>query len=96
VSGPRPGVRCRSGSWPRGVLKLETREAERLLVPTISTVQEAELVAEFPAISDLVARGDLKGASQRVDGLLRIDHGLHWAAYIGYRSRRLGRRRAAA
>jgi len=79
-----------------GVLKLETREAEPLLVPVITGDVEARLVAQFWDVSALVASGDIAAASRRVDDLLGFDHDALWKAYLTYRSRRLGRKRAAA
>ena len=77
-----------------GVLKLETKEAERVLVPLLATERAQRLTAEFPAISGLVQAGEIEGAACAADDVLGIDHEKIWAAYLTFRTRRLGRRRA--
>jgi adenine-specific DNA-methyltransferase len=78
-----------------GVLKLETKEAERLLVPTLDAVAAERLVEAFYLVNALRMVGDLKAAAAMVDGMLGLDHGRLWAAYFVFRDRRLGRHRAA-
>ena len=77
-----------------GVLKLETKEAERLLVPVASESQLERLAALFPDIDALVQSGDIEGAARTADDTVGIDHDRIWAAYLIFRTRRLGRRRA--
>jgi hypothetical protein len=79
-----------------GVLKLETKEAERVLVPTLNPVATEQLEAEFGAIDALVRAGETEEAAKRIDGALGLDHAVLWPAYLTYRARRLGRRRAGA
>jgi hypothetical protein len=78
-----------------GVLKLETKEAERLLVPEISEELAERLLKAFDRVNALRAAGDLEGAAFMVDNLLGLDHARLWAAYLVFRTRRLNRRRAA-
>lgn len=75
-----------------GVLKLETKEAERLLVPVRTPSQEASLSAAFDELDVLVRINKLAAASAKVDGILGIDRDRLVAAIEVYRSRRLGRR----
>jgi hypothetical protein len=77
-----------------GVLKLETKEAERLLVPAVSPSQIEQLEAAFPEIDRLIRVRDVETAAKVADGALDIDHERIWAAYVTFRSRRLGRGRA--
>jgi hypothetical protein len=77
-----------------GVLKLETKEAERLLVPVVSPAQHERLAAVFPDIDALVHGGDIETGARIADDALAIDHDRIWAAYLTFRTRRLGRRRA--
>lgn len=77
-----------------GVLKLETKEAERMQVTLLSAHLADRLAFEFDRINALRATGDLESAASIVDELLSLDHTRLWSAYIAFRSRRLGRRRA--
>jgi len=77
-----------------GVLKLETKEAERVLVPLGGTADVERLADVFPRIDGLVRAGEIEAAARVADGALGIDHEKIWAAYITFRARRLGRRRA--
>jgi adenine-specific DNA-methyltransferase len=77
-----------------GVLKLETKEAERLLVPVGQPEQTSNLEAVFPLVETLVKDSDLKAAAKVADDIVGIDHERVWAAYLTFRTRRLGRRRA--
>jgi hypothetical protein len=77
-----------------GVLKLETKEAERLQVPHLSARLAERLAAEFNRVDALRTAGELEPAALIVDDLLALDHGRLWSAYFTFRSRRLGRRRA--
>ncbi|MGD0019055.1 MAG: N-6 DNA methylase [Candidatus Limnocylindrales bacterium] len=79
-----------------GVLKLETKEAERVLVPTLSPVATERLAALFDVVDTLIRAGQTEEAARRVDGALGLDHLVLWPAHLTYRARRLGRRRAGA
>jgi hypothetical protein len=76
-----------------GVLKLETKEAERMLVPILSPAAAERLMDQFAAIDALVRTGGLLGAARIVDEALGVDHATLWSAYLTFRTRRLGRRR---
>lgn len=75
-----------------GVLKLETREAEQLLVPKLSAEQEAALLDNFAQIDQLVADDAINEAAALVDSLLDIDHERYMVAYHIFRSRRQERK----
>lgn len=77
-----------------GVLKLETKEAERLLVPILDGRPTERLLHEFDRINALRTAGDLETAAAMADDILGLDHHRLWAAYLVFRDRRLGRRRA--
>ena len=77
-----------------GVLKLETKEAERVQVPLLSGQLAEGLTAEFDRVNALRAAGDLEAAASLVDDILGIDHDRLWTAYLTFRARRLNRRRA--
>jgi len=79
-----------------GVLKLETKEAERVLVPRLSPAAAGRLMDEFPTIDALVQAGALPDAVRIVDQALGVDHTTLWSAYLTFRDRRLGRRRPRA
>lgn len=83
-------------SYGGGVLKLETKEAERLLVPVLSQEQAKELESEFPDVDRLVTARKIEEAASVVDERLGLDHDALWRAYLTFRRRRLGRRRANA
>ena len=83
-------------SYGGGVLKLETKEAERLLVAKPDPAQAAALVATLPALDALIRDSDLEGAARITDDILGLDHDRLWTAYLAYRGRRLGRRKARA
>jgi len=76
-----------------GVLKLETKEAERVLVPIAPVDQAQRLEAAFVRIVAHVKLGEIEAASRLVDYVVGIDHEKIWPAYLTFRSRRLGRRR---
>lgn len=75
-------------SYGGGVLKLETKEAEKVLIPRVDGVQEAALLGLFPTLDRLVGGGDLDGASALVDEALGFD-----TDQVRSAARRLGRRR---
>jgi adenine-specific DNA methylase len=79
-----------------GVLKLETREAEHVLVPNLSPAATERLEAEFSSIDALIRAGATEDAAAAVDTALGLNHATLWPAYLTYRARRLGRRRAGA
>lgn len=76
-----------------GVLKFETREAERLAIPAISARAAARLRELFPELDKLVRDGNEEEASARVDRVLGIRHEQFRAAAAAYRDRRLHRGR---
>jgi adenine-specific DNA-methyltransferase len=75
-----------------GVLKLETKEAERLLVPALEADEDRRLRRIANTLDRLIRAGEMEAASRRVDDLLGIDHDRLTAATEGLRSRRLGLR----
>lgn len=75
-----------------GVLKVETREAERLVIPTFGAAKAANLVAMFDRVDDLVRSGRSSDASAEVDRALGIDNEDVSRAHMTFRKRRLGRR----
>ena len=77
-----------------GVLKLETKEAERVQVPLLTPHQVDRLAAEFDHINTLRATGSVESAAPIIiDDLLALGHVDLWSAYKIFRDRRLGRRR---
>lgn len=79
-----------------GVLKLETKEAERMLVPVLTSDAAERLTEEFAVIDALVRAGAVPEAVRIVDEALGVDHATIWSAYLAFRDRRLGRRRPRA
>jgi hypothetical protein len=75
-----------------GVLKLETKEAERLLVPVVNDAGAAALVDMFRRLDRLVRLGRLAQASAEVDAALGLEHERFATARAVYRDRRLGRK----
>lgn len=72
-----------------GVLKLETKEAERLWIPW---AEFGHALTSHAAQIDLYIRqGDFKRAAVIVDGILDLPHNRLWGAYETMRDRRLGR-----
>lgn len=78
-------------SYGGGVLKLETKEAERLLIPAIANARP--LAGLVPVVDDLVRQGRVLDAARMVDDELGLPHRELWAAYETLRNRRLNRRR---
>jgi adenine-specific DNA methylase len=76
-----------------GVFKVETREAERLVVPDVGTASSKTLEVMFDDIDLMIRGGDVRAAAQATDAALRLDHRSLWRAYSVFRERRLGRRR---
>jgi adenine-specific DNA-methyltransferase len=74
-----------------GVLKLETREAERLLVPRVSEPVAAILARMHPELDALVREGRADRASRVVDAILGIDPRPFDEARSIFRSRRRDR-----
>ncbi|MEO6197070.1 MAG: N-6 DNA methylase [Dehalococcoidia bacterium] len=73
-----------------GVLKLETSEAERMLMPRLSPEEERELLQLFPDLDALVRTGNREAASKLVDDLLKVRHEECLAAANAFRLRRQG------
>jgi adenine-specific DNA-methyltransferase len=78
-----------------GVLKLETKEAERLLIPSLDSVAANRLVDAFDRTNALRTAVGLEASAALADDILGLDHLRLWAAYLVFRGRRLGRHRAA-
>jgi adenine-specific DNA-methyltransferase len=78
-----------------GVLKLETREAERLLVPRLSESVAAILARLHPELDTLVREGQADRASRVVDAVLGIDPTPFDQARLVFRSRRRERAKAS-
>lgn len=74
-----------------GVLKLETREAERLVVPRLQAADHARLGAAHEEADLAIRAGRVRDAARLADELLGLDHEALWAAYAVFRDRRLGR-----
>ena len=77
-----------------GVQKLETKEAERLLIPTFDKAQTKRLVVIFDRLDSLVRAGQIETASALVDKILGIDHERFIAAFRTFRARRQERKLA--
>jgi adenine-specific DNA-methyltransferase len=78
-----------------GVLKLETKEAERLLVPKLDDTAASRLVDAFDRTNALRTAVGLEASAALADDILGLDHLRLWTAYLVFRGRRLGRHRAA-
>ena len=96
ASGTLLSAEIEGRSYGGGVLKLETKEAERLLIADPTPNSRAALVAALPTLDILVRDGDLQAAARITDDILGLDHDLLWDAYMAFRSRRLGRRKSRA
>jgi len=77
-----------------GVLKLETKESERLLVPKVTDAQADALSRLHPVLDELVREGQQERASEIVDAILGVDRSPLETARLVFRSRR--RERGAA
>lgn len=75
-----------------GVLKLETKEAERLLIPALTSDEDRHLGRMAKTLDRLIRAGKIEEASRRVDHLLGIDNDRLTDAAVVLRSRRLGLR----
>lgn len=75
-----------------GVLKLETKEAERLLVPKIESM--GSLAELLPTVDKALRLGDVRAAARIVDATLDLPHDDLWDAYERMRTRRLSRARS--
>jgi adenine-specific DNA-methyltransferase len=75
-----------------GVLKLETRESERLLVPVVKPEIAPILERLHPELDALVREGQQPRASRLVDAVLGIDFTQYEKARSVFRTRRLERR----
>jgi adenine-specific DNA methylase len=87
-SASRLSAEIEGRSYGGGVLKLETKEAERVLIARLTSTTEQQLVALFPKLDRLLRAGELERASALVDEVLEIDHATTLAA-----AQRLGGRR---
>jgi adenine-specific DNA-methyltransferase len=80
-----------------GVLKLETREAERLAIPILDVDLTQRLEDAHAEADEHLRAGRIKDSAALADGILGLDHVTLWAAYAVFRDRRLtranGRRR---
>jgi hypothetical protein len=77
-----------------GVLKLETRESERLLVPALTAEEAAALERLHPILDELVREGAGARATAIVDAVLGVDtEGLQRVRGV-FRTRRLDRAKA--
>ena len=76
-----------------GVLKLETKEAERLRIPAFDASTARSLALAFGEVDALVRAGEAAAAARIADYLLHVDHNEVWSAYVSFRARRLGRKR---
>lgn len=74
-----------------GVLKLETREAERLVLPRVSASLGIRLEAAHADADACIRAGHIKDASVIADSILGLDHSALWNAYAVFRDRRLMR-----
>ncbi len=74
-----------------GVLKLETKEAERLLVPRLG--DSGSLRPVLAEIDAQIRAGGAQAAAAIVDGLLAHSSDKLWSHCVSLRSRRLGRPR---
>jgi adenine-specific DNA-methyltransferase len=74
-----------------GVLKLETREAERLVFPRLTASVLAKLEVAHPEADAHVRAGHIKDAAVLADQILGLDHATLWNAYAVFRDRRLTR-----
>lgn len=72
-----------------GVLKLETREAERLAVPSPFRDKFQRLDDFHSEADSLIRDGRIRDAARLADDLLGLDHDLLWSAYAVFRDRRL-------
>jgi hypothetical protein len=73
-----------------GVLKLETKEAERMIIPAFRDPKS--LTGMLPEIDRLIRSGETKHAAKAVDNFLGLPTDLIWPAYESLRARRLNRR----
>jgi adenine-specific DNA-methyltransferase len=90
-SATRLSAEIEGRSYGGGVLKLETKEAERVLVPHLDASQQAALLDIFPKLDILVRSEELDTASRLVDELLGFDHGRYIAAARSFGRRRMRR-----
>lgn len=74
-----------------GVLKLETREAERLALPVLSPTLVHALEDAHAEADEQICAGRIKDAAALADEILRLDHAELWSAYSVFRDRRHSR-----
>lgn len=87
-SATRLSAEIEGRSYGGGVLKLETKEAERVLVARLDVATQQRLDELFPTLDELVRTNQLDVASALVDEELGVDHGALMGA-----AQRLGGRR---
>lgn len=85
-------VEVEGRAYGGGVLKLETREAERVLVPRLDSGMTAELAASFEQLDDLVRSGRRAEATAAVDAMLGLPSSEFIRAASVFRRRRQGRK----
>ncbi len=74
-----------------GVLKLETKEAERLTLPVLHPRLIRRLEDAHAEADDHFRGGRIKDAALLADAILDLDHATFWKAYAVFRDRRLTR-----
>ena len=74
-----------------GVLKLETRESERLVIPRHGRLEATALEHAHEQADHYVRAGRIKDAAAMADEILGLDHAALWRAYSVFRDRRLNR-----
>ena len=79
-------------SYGGGVLKLETKEAERLAIPVVSEKQAASLMSLFNQLDGLLRAGESEAASASVDVVLGVAHEALSEAAESYLQRRINRK----
>lgn len=74
-----------------GVLKLETKEAERLAIPAVDSGVVRRLEDAHAEADGHIRAGRIKDAALLSDEILGLDHARFWKAYAVFRDRRLSR-----
>lgn len=95
-SATRLSAEIEGRSYGGGVLKLETKEAERVLVARLTNASEQRLLGLFPTLDELLRTDQLEAASALVDEELGIDHTTLMVAAQRLGGRRFKRSRRAS